>query len=500
MTDVKSRVVTRRKVPTGPLGAAMAIAVGIVLVWGLVAVWSKEAFSRGFAYIETVNVTPEGTPLISRFYSGTLQRTEYFTLDRKPYAAHDPPQISGAPVADRPAATTTRPTVQKAREEPVVLSYSDARQRPTAWYFMVFGNPTGLGYFVGYDVLTRDRVGYIGRDGFQLDLPADGQVFAVLRTRSNPNSSFIAPAGNQNNGETAFLNFNAATALGEIPVWICHVVSGNRLLRIDLRERNVRTVWETPGLFDVSVAQRPRRDSAPRENRQPEYEECVVVRSADAVTVLDWQDRVQKTYRLPTELRNTQFTFYPAANGKAVATFFDRGRFSSNSDNVVEFAADGTVSHTVSHVTEAQAERDARTEATGMSLGFPEPIVPLIITLIAPLYAEADDTSAGYASAVAENVGNFWLMSLITGILGIVSVALYRLHAVRSGNAPSIAWMVFVFLFGIPGFLGYLWHRRWPVRLPCPACRSDAPRDRDNCARCGTPFPAPAPNGLEIFA
>ena len=223
-----------------------------------------------------MNVTPEGTPLISRFYLGTLQRTEYFTLDRKPYAAHDLPQISGAPVADRPAATPTRPTVQRPREEPVVVSYSDARPRPTAWYFMVFGNPTGHGYFVGYDVLSRDRVGYIGRDGFQLALPADSQLFAVLRTRSNPNSSFIAPADSPKNGQVAAFNANAITGLGVIPIWICHVVSGDRLLRVDLRERSVRTVWETSGLFSVSVVQRPRRDSGSRANRQPEYEGCLV--------------------------------------------------------------------------------------------------------------------------------------------------------------------------------------------------------------------------------
>src|SRR5580704_17143070 len=89
---------------------------------------------------ERVTVTADGTPLITRVYSGTLQRTDYFTLDRKPYAAHEPPEISGAQVADRPAVTATRP-----REEPVVLDYSDARSRPTAWYFVVFGNPAGQG-------------------------------------------------------------------------------------------------------------------------------------------------------------------------------------------------------------------------------------------------------------------------------------------------------------------------------------------------------------------
>jgi hypothetical protein len=495
MTDLKSKAAARSRFPAGPLSAAVALAVGIAIVWGCVVGWSSQAFGRrSREYYERVAVTSDGTPIIYRSYGGTLQRTGYFTLDRKPYAAHEPPEISGAQVADRPAVTATRP-----REEPVVLAYSDARSRPTAWYFAVFGNPAGKGYFAGYDVLTRERVGYIGREGFQVDRPADGQFIAVRRTNLYSTSSFIVPAQNESQGFDAYGYVNPPTRPGNIPVWICHVVSGDRLLRVDLRERNVRTVLETPGLFSVSVAQRPRPDSASQGNRRPEFDDCLVVRSPDTATVLDWQDRVEKTYRLPTELKDTWFTFYPAANGKAAAAFYDhfRPQRFPLSFNVVEFAADGTVSHSASHITDAPLERDDRAL---VSFGAPELIVPLAITLLAPFNAEADDTWVGYASAFAEIFGEFWPLYLSGGILGLVSVVLYRRHAVRTGNSPSITWMTFVFLFGIPGFLGYLWHRRWPVRLACPACRSDAPRDRDNCARCGTLFPAPAANGLEIFA
>ena len=84
------------RVPAGPLTTASAIAVGMALVWALVALWSSQAFTRRpFAYYETVIVTPEGTPLISRVNTGILERTEFFTLDRKPYPAHELTQIAG---------------------------------------------------------------------------------------------------------------------------------------------------------------------------------------------------------------------------------------------------------------------------------------------------------------------------------------------------------------------------------------------------------------------
>jgi hypothetical protein len=64
----------------------------------------------------------------------------------------------------------------------------------------------------------------------------------------------------------------------------------------------------------------------------------------------------------------------------------------------------------------------------------------------------------------------------------------------------QVAWVVFVGLFGFLGYVGFRLGRRWPVRVPCPHCGGPAARNRDECAACGTPFPAPALKGTEIFA
>ena len=61
-------------------------------------------------------------------------------------------------------------------------------------------------------------------------------------------------------------------------------------------------------------------------------------------------------------------------------------------------------------------------------------------------------------------------------------------------------WVVFVFLLGLPGLLGYLWHRRWPVLEKCPSCQAASPRDRLACPRCHADFPEPGPVGLEVLA
>ena len=452
-----------------------------------------------FQYFENVEVTPDGTPVISRTFSGTPQHREYFTLDRKPSPAHEISGITAAVMAKGPADSAMWPL-----EEPLIRVYSDGRERLAAWYFVDFGNPAGHGYFVGYDMATRDRVGYIGREGFQAAPPSAGQLFAVNRTAPLAwTASFIAPDSNHERVEAVPWYRSQATATGNIPAWVCHLVSDGRLLRIDLRKHSVETILEAPGLFAVSIAQRPRREAAPQGDRSQETEDCLVVRSQTAVTVLNWEGRVERTYRLPQELQSAWFSFFPAANGKAVATFND-GRGSSGSQysmNVVEFSPDGTVRRKTSHVTETPGTRDNPARTAWMSLIVPEPIVPLVLVLIVvPYVGNADNNSAGDMAALSAAFGTFWPRFLVTAILGVVSVVLYRRHAARCGNRPAISWTVFIFLCGVPGLLGYLWHRRWPVRLGCPSCRADAPRDRDNCARCGTLFPTPPPNGLEIFA
>jgi hypothetical protein len=73
----------------------------------------------------------------------------------------------------------------------------------------------------------------------------------------------------------------------------------------------------------------------------------------------------------------------------------------------------------------------------------------------------------------------------------------------RSFGCPKqeqVVWVVFVLLFGLPAYVGFLLYRRWPIRQPCLSCQALVPRDRVACAECGTLFPDPSLKGIEIFA
>jgi len=101
---------------------------------------------------------------------------------------------------------------------------------------------------------------------------------------------------------------------------------------------------------------------------------------------------------------------------------------------------------------------------------------------------------------LARSWWQFWPATVVIFLLGVILAGLCYRRQQKYGLPWTGAWTVFVLLFGLPGYVGYLAHRSWPARLPCPHCGRPAPRDRPACMGCGRDFPEPALKGTEVFA
>jgi hypothetical protein len=64
----------------------------------------------------------------------------------------------------------------------------------------------------------------------------------------------------------------------------------------------------------------------------------------------------------------------------------------------------------------------------------------------------------------------------------------------------QVVWFIYVLLFGLPGLVAYLTHRKWPARFPCVHCGSKLPVTTTVCPKCSTPVPPPEHTEREIFA
>jgi hypothetical protein len=69
-----------------------------------------------------------------------------------------------------------------------------------------------------------------------------------------------------------------------------------------------------------------------------------------------------------------------------------------------------------------------------------------------------------------------------------------------AGRRERMIWPIFVFAFGLFGWIGFRFHRSWPALEPCSACHVVVPRDRSACEACRADFPLPEMKGTEVLA
>ena len=134
-------------------------------------------------------------------------------------------------------------------------------------------------------------------------------------------------------------------------------------------------------------------------------------------------------------------------------------------------------------------------------LPFPVPAYFAVGVLVGePIDFLQSQKCSSYPSAVARSFSKMWPTLLLTSLVsaGLAWVCCRRQR--RYDQPWTWVWVVTVFLFGLPGLVGYLTYRRWPPLEACPNCDATAPRDREACYSCEEEFPRPAMKGTEVFA
>ena len=90
--------------------------------------------------------------------------------------------------------------------------------------------------------------------------------FDVGRNRFDWGSNTIATTGSIQFGGRAISYGNAAPAEGRLSPSLVYLIDGDRLLELDVRARNLRTIHESTGLVAVAIALQP-RDGRPATNQ-----------------------------------------------------------------------------------------------------------------------------------------------------------------------------------------------------------------------------------------
>ncbi len=163
------------------LGLGIILAIGAGVVWGLALLLGFTLTVEIFFPRDVVNEWEEpsvlrGGKLVIRSYSSKHGHT-YRTLDGKPIkvTSDDVMQETGlSPPVDQQWQKWSGDLPWSSRIQRLDINSDSER-----WYLVHDGKLDGRAYIVGYDRETKQRIGYFGRNSFQLDQPLSQEQFPV---------------------------------------------------------------------------------------------------------------------------------------------------------------------------------------------------------------------------------------------------------------------------------------------------------------------------------
>jgi hypothetical protein len=240
------------------------------------------------------------------------------------------------------------------------------------------------------------------------------------------------------------------------------------------------------------------------EGERYRYAGLTGVRQRDRLVLFDLYAGKKESFLLPQQLRDRRFSAFLVGPDQMLIDAHEQRD---------EYWSGGPIVRLlwINRKGEIQREKELklagwRPTAPRATAWWASALVPVSLVWIlgivvgAPLYLLQTNYLADFASCVSFVAGIAWtpliLVLLVAAVLTWFTWRLQRKYR-RDGNA---SWAVFVFLFGVAGFLAYLAEHRRAKLEACRQCGEIVPRDREACAACATEF-RPSPRvGTEIFA
>ncbi len=439
---------------------------------------------------EELAIKRDGTPLIKSSPRGNPSHETYRSLDGHPQAKHgellDGVYLTGAWLPN----SWFSELEWQSRLKPFV-------DTSVIWYFRHDGALEGLGYFAGYDRPTNRLLGFIGVSGFRSNRPPPSEQFPVQLDLMYSVPFWSPSQYRLLQGRLA--EFDSVNS--PIPSSSVYVPCGDRFLLVDLSTRTVRTALETDEPIESFGFCRKTSGRPEASARKP----ALVVRTTQKILELNRDHGVIRSFTIPTRSRTAILAFwYPLDDGQALAQFLEPRRTEGEENitpvNLYRIGPDGTLrSESELPLQSGMLIWSKQPESTLLFPAFP---APALFPVAEWFFVSLINQPSSFGAAVRTILATSWPSFLAVTILALVLAAgaWRRSRAFGLPRSHQAAWAIFVFLFGILGYLGFRLHRRWPPRAECRHCHARARRDREACSWCNTAFPPPPPKGIEIFA
>jgi hypothetical protein len=483
---------------------ATILAAGFAAVWGLSAGWLMQAFNQFVqspsAY-EILSFRPDGTPVVAYFMGGNSSVRLYRDVAGNPIEVQEEKWLNPRPL---PADMHATPHRGDAPWSQRILPLADSRRPPVYWFVVSNGQVPGSAYLVGYDSLSRGRVGFIGAAGFRNDdLPSD-ELFALswdpsaLRSRVQATQNPYAtryPFGGL---------YIPDLKPGDLRPWDIYLMSDDHsIYQIDLTKRTVRPAFGGASARSFALTAHYARLQPPSSSSSDHQVTRLTVRTDDKVVSLDHDDHVRDEFAIPQEIRDRDFNWGQTNSSDAIAyTWVDVGPWDARRQYTIYRCTPAGIVKQRQETILGQATTPVVWPLRPAVLA-PSPLeTDALVAVLAPLDLLSKGQASGYGQALAEACSHFAPSLVITHLIAALLAWLcYRRQArYCSKGSGMVLWPLFVFVCGLPGWVGYRYGRWWPALMRCPACGRIVPEVSEACEVCRTEFPMPGPKGIEVFA
>ena len=393
----------------------------------------------------------EGRPILVRRSGNDVI---YRSPDGRPLTVQDgQPYSAGAQLAARSTDRTDVSSVWTANLFWNLRNYSEP------WYFI--REPVGaeiMGYFVAYSGRTRQPVLYLGVNGQSPTVPSPKERFRLVHNWQNVMGDHQQPLPTHSEGE-----------VGEQTRGIT-VMSKTGLHHLNLGKRRVSTIVPSTKLIRIAGL-RSERFSQASQGLDYGYGHDVVnpllLRDDDAVTQIS-HGKVERSYLIPELLRERAFTAYPADP----QTIYYAMSLDEPQDGLYparDLLKCDSTGKTLQRWSIGQPPRPDKyahlnRDYLCIAAAFPTPL-----QIAGALYFVNSEMGIVRAE-LARHIWPSFVVVLLCGILSVIAAG--KLTPRFSGSPAQWGWLVYVFVLGVPGLVGYLLHfrhRRRPVLEPAPA-------------------------------
>jgi hypothetical protein len=215
--------------------------------------------------------------------------------------------------------------------------------------------------------------------------------------------------------------------------------------------------------------------------RQDEYQNWLAVRTDDKVILINPSTQKREEFDLPPEWRERQFQLYLPTDGTAVLT--DHGAAGSVRDlqpglreydvELISITPTGEIARQrrfalqVSYRSANPPPKPGELTLQWLpTLAVPGPLPSALIAGGALPWLDAYINQKPFTDRVAVSLGQTWPVLVFVMLLaaGLAWRVDRRLRECREPR--SYVWLAFVLLLGLPGYVAWHCHRRWPVRHP----------------------------------